>query len=192
MKKLLVILPCLLLCLIMVAVPVSAASVPLTTVEFSNGFCSVPPDQLGQGLYSLEFLVDDHEYYVSPVELVAVFNEPVRYEVPGFRYNGEQVYLIVEYDEDYMFDLKFGTIDYTVAVSGFMGVYEYTPPTPAGIFDVFGVLGAWIPVALGSLIGIFWTGSSLTFLGVLAVCALAFAVVFLIIAIIQRFLHFRG
>ena len=64
------------------------------------------------------------------------------------------------------------------------------------IFAVFTDVGDWIIEALNSLMGIFWTttanGGQLTFLGVLAVAGLAFSVVFLVIGIIQRFLHFRG
>lgn len=63
------------------------------------------------------------------------------------------------------------------------------------ILAVFSDIGDWIVQALQDLMGIFWTsadGGSLTFLGVLAVCGLGFSVIFLIIGIIQRFLHFKG
>lgn len=60
------------------------------------------------------------------------------------------------------------------------------------ITAVFTAIGEWIVTALETLQTIFWTSEGLTFLGVLAVCGLAFSVVFLIIGIIQRFLHFRG
>lgn len=57
---------------------------------------------------------------------------------------------------------------------------------------VFTAIGEWIVSAITMLQPIFWTNEGLTFMGVLAVCGLAFSVVFLIIGIIQRFLHFRG
>lgn len=66
----------------------------------------------------------------------------------------------------------------------------------SAITGVFTDIGNWIVSALQSMIPIFWTegtggsGGSLTFLGVLAVCGLAFGVVFLVIGIIQRFLKF--
>lgn len=71
-----------------------------------------------------------------------------------------------------------------------MGILE-------AIFAVFTDVGDWIISALTSLMSIFWTAGAdgagqLTFLGVLAVAGLAFSVIFLIIGIIQRFLHFRG
>lgn len=61
------------------------------------------------------------------------------------------------------------------------------------VLEVFTTIGEWIPDAVNSLIPMFYAPESgLTFLGVLAVSALAFSVVFLIIGLIQRFLHFRG
>ena len=65
------------------------------------------------------------------------------------------------------------------------------------VFEVFDQIGQWITGMLDSLTGIFWHTNAegigeLTFLGVLALCGLGFSVVFLIIGIIQRFLHFRG
>ena len=65
------------------------------------------------------------------------------------------------------------------------------------IFAIFTGVGDWIISSLNDLMSIFWTAGEsgtgqLTFLGVLAVAGLAFSVIFLIIGIIQRFLHFRG
>lgn len=64
------------------------------------------------------------------------------------------------------------------------------------ILSVFSDVGSWIIQSLSDLQSIFWTVSDgaveLTFLGVLAVATLGFSVVFLIIGVIQRFLHFRG
>lgn len=61
------------------------------------------------------------------------------------------------------------------------------------VFEVFGSIADWIPGAVTSLIPMFYTAESgLTFLGVLAVAGLAFSVVFLVIGLIQNFLHFRG
>lgn len=61
------------------------------------------------------------------------------------------------------------------------------------ILAVFSAVGAWIGTAVQSLIPMFYVAETgLTFLGVLAVAGLAFSVIFLIIGIIQRFLHFGG
>lgn len=61
------------------------------------------------------------------------------------------------------------------------------------ILEVFTEIAEWLPTAITSLIPIFWNAESgLTFMGVLACAALAVSIVFLVMGIIQRFLHFRG
>lgn len=63
----------------------------------------------------------------------------------------------------------------------------------SSILEVFSSVGDWITNAVNDMIPMFYTADSgLTFLGVLAVAGLAFSVVFLLIGIIQRFLHFAG
>jgi hypothetical protein len=60
------------------------------------------------------------------------------------------------------------------------------------IFAVFTEVGTWITGAVTDLIPMFYAEGALTFLGVLAVAGLAFSVVFLVLGLIQNFLHFRG
>lgn len=61
------------------------------------------------------------------------------------------------------------------------------------ILAIFDAIGGWIPEAVTNLIPMFYAADTgLTFLGVLAVCGLAFSVIFLVMGIIQNFLHFRG
>lgn len=63
------------------------------------------------------------------------------------------------------------------------------------ILAVFTAIGTWIGEAVNDLMPMFYTagdGGGLTFLGVLAVAGLAFSVIFLIVGLIQNFLHFRG
>ena len=61
------------------------------------------------------------------------------------------------------------------------------------ILAVFMDIAEWVPTAITSLVPVFWNAESgLTFMGVLAVSGLAISVVFLIMGVIQRFLHFRG
>ena len=62
------------------------------------------------------------------------------------------------------------------------------------IFAVFGDVGAWIIEQLGLIPELFWnsTESSLTFLGVLSLISLGISVIFLMIRVVQNFLHFRG
>lgn len=60
------------------------------------------------------------------------------------------------------------------------------------ILAVFSAVGEWIVSTVTSLLPMFYVEGSLTFLGVLAVAGLAFSVAFLLIGLIQRFLHFGG
>lgn len=60
------------------------------------------------------------------------------------------------------------------------------------ILDVFDAVSTWIGEAVTAVIPMFYSTDGLTFLGVLAVAGLAFSVIFLVIGIIQNFLHFRG
>ncbi len=70
---------------------------------------------------------------------------------------------------------------------------EATATVLDAILDVFTSIGEWIPGAVTQLLPMFYTAESgLTFLGVLAVAGLAFSVIFLVMGLIQNFLHFRG
>lgn len=61
------------------------------------------------------------------------------------------------------------------------------------ITGVFSEIGTWISEAINDLLPMFYSSENgLTFLGTLAVCGLAFSVVFLLISLIQNFLNFRG
>ncbi len=70
-----------------------------------------------------------------------------------------------------------------------MGILE-------AILAVFTAVGEWITTMIPALEPIFWTAGtsggagSLTFMGVLSVCGLAFSVVLLIFNIISSFLRF--
>lgn len=69
--------------------------------------------------------------------------------------------------------------------------------TLAPITTVFSEIIEWITGAMESVLGVFYTAGvdggegSLTFLGMLAVAALAISVFFLILGVIQSFLRFR-
>lgn len=57
---------------------------------------------------------------------------------------------------------------------------------------VFDSVFTWIGTALGSVLSIFWADGALTFLGTLSLVALSISIFFLLIGIIQNFLHLRG
>ena len=62
------------------------------------------------------------------------------------------------------------------------------------VLAVFTSVGQWISTTIPSFMALFWNTetSELTILGILSVSSLGFSVVFLLIGIIQRFLHFAG
>lgn len=63
----------------------------------------------------------------------------------------------------------------------------------SAITDVFSAIGTWISNAVTDLLPMFYsTETGLTFIGTLAVCGLAFSIVFLLIGLISNFLSFRG
>lgn len=77
--------------------------------------------------------------------------------------------------------------------SNFEGGFFITNSVLTAIFAVFTAVSDWILETVPTLYPLFYNAESgLTFLGVLAVAGLAFSVVFLLIGIVQRFLHFRG
>ena len=62
----------------------------------------------------------------------------------------------------------------------------------SAVTGVFNEVATWIAEAVNDITPMFYADGNLTFLGTLAVAGLAFSVVFLIIGLIQNFLHFRG
>lgn len=66
------------------------------------------------------------------------------------------------------------------------------------ITGVFTQIANWISTTIPSITAIFYTPAAgetpgqLTFLGVLAVVALGISIFFLLMGLVQNFLHFRG
>ena len=61
------------------------------------------------------------------------------------------------------------------------------------ITNVWTSIMQWFATSFGTVQKMFYdAGSGLTFLGTLAVCGLAIGVFFLLMGVIQNFLHFRG
>ncbi len=66
------------------------------------------------------------------------------------------------------------------------------------ITGVFGEVGEWIVSFLQSLIPLFWTegagetAGKLTFFGILAVIGLAISVFFLLMRVVENFIHLRS
>lgn len=61
------------------------------------------------------------------------------------------------------------------------------------VFEVFTAVGDWLVTGVGDLMPMFYSQETgLTLLGVLGIAGLSFSVIFLLIGLIQRFLHFGG
>lgn len=61
------------------------------------------------------------------------------------------------------------------------------------VFDVLGAVGEWITTTLPGYTVLFYSPETgLTFLGVLSLASLGVSISFLLLSIIQGFLHFRG
>lgn len=66
------------------------------------------------------------------------------------------------------------------------------------VTGVFGSIGDWIITFLQSLVKLFWTEGSgdttgqLTFFGILAIIGLAISVFFLLMRVVENFLHLRS
>ena len=69
---------------------------------------------------------------------------------------------------------------------------ETTNALLTAIFAIFTQIGNWITTTLPTFFTLFYAEGSLTFLGVLAIVGLGMSIVFLLLNIIQNFLHLRG
>lgn len=67
-------------------------------------------------------------------------------------------------------------------------------PVVTAITGVFTAIAKWITTTIPSITEVFFSAESgeLTFLGVLAVVALGISIFFLLMGLVQNFLHFRG
>lgn len=60
------------------------------------------------------------------------------------------------------------------------------------ITGVFSAIWEWIITSIPDVIAIFYAAEGLTFLGTLALMGLGISIFFLVMGLIQNFLHFRG
>lgn len=67
-------------------------------------------------------------------------------------------------------------------------------PVITAITGVFTAIATWITETIPNVTEVFFSAESgqLTFLGVLAVVALGISIFFLLMGLVQNFLHFRG
>ena len=189
------------------AVPALAAESYLFD-EHAEGellFYDFPPD----GEYVAHIVYRDlssvvHDFYTEPFLLMyfddyAYDVEPYSYDV--FSVSSAPYYLGVGFDGD------FNSYRFALCDSNYNWVYlqslEFIPVdsgdssasvfTTDSVFAVFAGIGAWLVSELGNVTSLFYQADSgLTLLGVLAVCGLGLAVVFLLISWIRNLLQFRS
>ncbi len=81
--------------------------------------------------------------------------------------------------------------------AAFCTMFRQLPPTGEDmvndVFPIFTGIGTWLVSSVSGIMPMFYTeAEGLTFMGTLAVAALAIAVVLLLITLIRRFFQFRG
>lgn len=201
MKRLFYLIPCLLLCCILVFSPV-AVSAQEVSYEFALSD-TVSDITVPSGMYNVDVIIDGFDGVRLPYVLtVTAGSDPEGlepFEVPGLNLVQPDIYWI----DDALFaafycvdnaDYLFGTLVLTPVKSSDVPVKGESPAAAVSVFDVFAGVGSWLVGSLASVSGIFWNATSgeLTLLGVLAVSALGIAVVLGLFYIISRFLKFRA
>lgn len=104
---------------------------------------------------------------------------------------GEGEVTIVSDDEGANIDDAIAIFN-TYIVDSLSPIETERPSLIGSILAVFDSVSSWLLLAAVFLIGIFWTGSALTPIGVLAVAGLSIGVILLVVSIISRFLKLRG
>lgn len=187
---------------IMIVPAFAAESFTVHFSEASHG--SIEADPLSLNGWYLTVSVESYtgtSYTFDPIQLTFAPSSEARNTV-DLNVNGVNVGVMTywaELDADIYFSLDRFPYDPYEADTTF----TFTPTDPpagsdleasplGSIFDVFGGVGSWISGQLGASTSLFWTGESLTFLGVLSVSGLALAVVLLLVMVVVRFLRFRG
>lgn len=89
-------------------------------------------------------------------------------------------------------DGDYALTDVTVSISNTITPVPSEGSILDGVFSVFSNIGIYIANAFSGLVGLFWTGEQLTFLGILGISGLCGGIVILFVGLISNFLHFRG
>ena len=123
--------------------------------------------------------------------------------VSGFAIDYSIEFIVYEdglFHSEIFFDVTYNGSQYEGDGTVILTSTSYVPPVPdlpsetaeQSILSVFSGLMPWIASSFNGVLPVFWNATGLTFLGVLSVCALALAVVLLIIFGVVQFLRFRG
>lgn len=147
------------------------------------GFFNTSGDfSVGDNSYtSLALGSDGDEAVANSVHFSSMFRDVSFLFADSFSFTAYEYF-----PEDYLNLFYFGFHN------GEVNTFIVPPTILESMFGTFSSVGQWISGAASSLVSMFWDGSSLTFVGILSVSALALGVVFLILSFIERFLRFGG
>lgn len=178
------------------ALLVTAFAVPTFASDNSDIVCQIPfSTGFGSdmtvvpfGTYEVELFVQEHMVFSGTFTLSEY---PFEYSAQ-VDYGNESCWLVINF-ADWGTECHIWDSDYVDRVS-YDGVVFISLPAPEsdqvpvtdGLFTVFTAIGAYLISGLTSLLALFWTGTSLTFLGALAVCALSIAIILLLVILIIR------
>ena len=173
------------------AIPSFASEVDSYVITVDHGTIGSNQLRVPNGTYGVKF-VDELGFtlYSGTVEINDNSNVGFYYNYLGVTYNAS-IFYVADVENSYFYgdilttvkpiqpiDIS-GTITYSVPKGDVSSMGEIT--------SVFTGIGVYLIGAFSSLGAIFWTGSSLTIVGVLSVCALAVAIVLYVIYLIRTF-----
>lgn len=166
-----------------------AVSADYYDTSLSNYFVSFYLDGVFYENYNLYlgFTVSDGDLILSENSLVLFPKGDVTAED----------YIVLDSNDSFSFQLfdfeeLFGVFYFLLHNGEIVELLPESESLTNDLFSVFGSVGSWISGAASSLVDMFWDGSSLTFVGILSVSALALSVIFLVLSFIERFLRFGG
>ena len=191
-----------LVCSLIIA-PAFGAELNSARFNFSCGTAGMQYSSFEPGDYDFAVYLDGMEAPVLNDVVTITSDEEVAFSFPVDGGYTVWVLFILSSSEEDVFEMEYQLNGSPVTdASGYVLITPCVAPSVpesgtggsplSGIFDVFGGVGSWIVGQLGTTTSLFWNGQGLTFLGVLSVCALALAVVLLLVFVIVRFLRFRG
>lgn len=151
------------------------------------------------------FLYDEdwysfRKFYISATDGYTLMFEDGNGDVYPFVHAGGVTLLLADYPPFTSTDDSFVRDYWAVALGGYINperlaiksVVDPDATAASSVTSVWSRIMTWIVSAIGSAIAVFYVDGSLTFIGGLSVLAVAVAVAFLLIGIIQRFLKLRG
>lgn len=199
MKRFLIIIAVLAMSVSLFCIPAFASSEEVYTVSVPGSFSVADP----LGDWEIIAVLNNGEHYEFPIFTLTELptddvGVDVSYPISITSGEGELSITVLPFnDELYSFAVSGSFNDSDLGEVTFKRVVA-PPDTGEGslisvVMGVFTSIGRWVVSSLGNLIDFVWDADagSLTFIGVLSVCGLAFAVALFVLYIVLRFFHMR-